>query len=78
VRGIEKLAYTIPESIKATGLGKDFVYYLVNSGQIGFVRRGKGGTKRIIPKFEWERWLKENLEYAEAPKRRTINLGQAG
>lgn len=68
---IGKLAYTMAESVKATGLGRDFVYNLVNTGQIGFVRRGADGTKKIIPKFEWERWLKENMEYAEKPKGKT-------
>jgi hypothetical protein len=67
---VDKLAYTMAESVKAIGLGRDFVYSLVNSGQIGFVRKGKDGTKKVIPKFEWERWLRENLEYAEIPKRR--------
>lgn len=75
---VEKIAYTIPESVKATGLGKDFVYNLVNTGQIGFVRRGDGGTKRVIPKFEWERWMRENLEYAERPQRRTKPLPLRG
>lgn len=65
-----KIAYTMAESVKATGLGRDFIYNLVNTGQIGFVRRGDDGTKKVIPKFEWERWLRENLEYAEAVKRK--------
>lgn len=65
-----KIAYTMAESVKATGLGRNFVYDLVNTGEIGFVRRGSDGTKKIIPRFEWERWLRENLEFAEKPKRR--------
>jgi len=65
VKSVDKLAYTLAESIEATGLGRDFVYELVNTGQIGYVRRGKDGTKKVIPKLEWERWLRDNLEYAE-------------
>lgn len=63
-----KLAYTIAESAEVTSLGKDFIYNLVNTGKIGFVRGGSSGMKKIIPWFEWVKWMKENLEFAEKAK----------
>lgn len=49
----DKVAYTIHEAIEATGLGKNFIYELMNTGQLGFVRRGKGGRNGLFPSLSW-------------------------
>jgi len=67
----KKLALTIQESIEFTGLGRNTVYELVNTGKIGFVKAcGSKGTKKVIPVTEWERYFSENLEYAETASKR--------
>ena len=49
-----KLALSIPEVEKATGLGKDLIYSAINSGSLPSL---KVGRRRLIRSDALKRWL---------------------
>lgn len=51
---MEKLAVTISEARKLTGIGRNSLFKLVQTGEIRAKRIGK---KWLIPVAELERWL---------------------
>jgi len=51
-------AVDVPEACRFTGLGRSFLYQLMESGALLYVKRGK---RRLIPRSELIRLLAEGL-----------------
>jgi excisionase family DNA binding protein len=49
-RGLERRTYTVKEAAAVLGIGRNAVYELVHSGQLGVLRLGAQGHRMLIPK----------------------------
>lgn len=51
---IEKLAYSIPEAVQASGVGRSSIYDAIRRGEL---RSTKKGGRRLIPVDALKAWL---------------------
>lgn len=51
---VHKLAYTVPEAVKATGIGRTALYEEIKAGNL---RASKRGSQTLILATELERFL---------------------
>lgn len=54
----EKLAYTIPEAVSATGLGRTTIYELIKRGELPLV---KVGSRSLVRRQDLEAMLERKL-----------------
>jgi excisionase family DNA binding protein len=54
---VKKLAYTVEEAIKASGVKRDLLYHEINRGNL---RTLKVGRRRLVRVEALEQWLKEH------------------
>ena len=55
---VESGAVTVPEAEKFTGLGRTFLYGLMERGELRYIKAGK---RRLIPRAELTRFLAAGL-----------------
>jgi excisionase family DNA binding protein len=59
---IPRLTYSVEETARALGVGRDLVYKLVHTGTLGAIRSGRGKGFRIrIPVFELEAFVRREI-----------------
>jgi excisionase family DNA binding protein len=54
----EKLAYTIPEAVSVSGLGRTTIYELIKRGEL---QRAKVGARTVIRRQDLEALLERKL-----------------
>jgi excisionase family DNA binding protein len=54
---LERRTYTVKEAAQVLGVGRNAVYGLVHSGQLGVLRLGPHGYRMLIPQDAIERLL---------------------
>ena len=67
--GTPRLAYRVREVQEALGIGRDLVYELINSGQLGHVKAGKAV---LVPRHALDKFL--GAEVPEAPCATSMGL----
>jgi excisionase family DNA binding protein len=60
-RMVDEGAVDIPDACKFTGLGRTFLYGLMDAGRLKYVKLGK---RRLIPRAELRRLLAESVANA--------------